>query len=47
MGQMGQNSGLEKCAFFQVGNPNFGDCFGLREDARLIQNWELDRLHQQ
>ena len=44
MGQMGQNSGLEMCAFLQIGNPKFEDLLGLDEKARCFQNWELNRL---
>ncbi len=44
MGQMGQNSGLEMCAFLQIGNSDFEHLLGLDEKARSIQNWELNRL---
>lgn len=44
MGQMGQNSGLEMCAFLQIGNSDFERLLGLDEKARSFQNWELNRL---
>lgn len=48
MGQMGQNSGLEMCAFFQIGQQShFRDFLGLDEKARSIQNWELNCLQLQ
>lgn len=47
MGQMGQNSGLELCAYLQIGHPNFGEILGLDEKTRSIQNWELNFLQNQ
>lgn len=44
---MGQNSGIELCAFLQVGHPNFSDILGLDEKTRSIQNWELNCLQNQ
>jgi hypothetical protein len=48
MGQMGQNSGLEMCAFLQIEHHNhYRDLLGLDEKARSIQNWELNCLQLQ
>ncbi|EFX65599.1 hypothetical protein DAPPUDRAFT_229597 [Daphnia pulex] len=47
MGHMGQNSGLEMCAFLQIGQSNFRVLLGLDEKARYTQNWELNCLQLQ
>lgn len=47
MGQMGQNSGSEICAFLHIGQNDFGYLLGLNEKMRAIQNWELNWLQHQ
>lgn len=47
MGQMGQNSGLEICAFLQIGQNDFGGLLDVDEKRRSIQNWELNWLQHQ
>ncbi|XP_057375585.1 HAUS augmin-like complex subunit 3 [Daphnia carinata] len=47
MGQMGQNSGLEICAFLQIGQNDFGCLLDLDEKRRSVQNWELNWLQHQ
>ncbi|KAI9553868.1 hypothetical protein GHT06_019138 [Daphnia sinensis] len=47
MGQMGQNSGLEICAFLQLGQNDFAGLLDLDEKRRSVQNWELNWLQHQ